>query len=145
EALHSGGDLGAVPNLVYRNDGEIVSNPVIESVHDLDQIPFPARDQFDFHDGRLAYIRVSTSRGCTSSCTFCNAPHARNLIAKEKVWRGASPARVVDEIEHLVDTFGFNTFDFVDSTFEDPGGRAKGKARIAEIAEEILRRDLKIY
>lgn len=49
----------------------------------------------------------------------------------------------MDEIETLVKKYNFRTFDFVDSTFEDPG--KEGKQRIREIALEIINRGLKIY
>ena len=145
EAIHSGESLSLVPNLCYRTGASIVTVPELTAVHDLDELPFPARDQFERHSGKLPFLRISTSRGCTSSCTFCNAPHARNPITRMKVWRGASPRRVVDEIELLADRYDVDTFDFVDSTFEDPGGREVGKRRVAAIAQEILRRGLDIH
>lgn len=146
EALHTGGDLGEVPSLCFLRDGALVETPLSAGVGQLDHLPDPVRDQFEQHARRFPYLRVSTSRGCTSHCTFCNAPHARNRVGPAaKPWRGASPARVVDEIERLVEAYGVNTFDFVDSTFEDPGGAQFGKRRVAAIANEILDRDLMIY
>ncbi len=146
EALHTGRDIGDVPSLCFRRDGAVVETPMATVVHDLDCLPDPVRDQFDRHGSRIPYLRLSTSRGCTSHCTFCNAPHARNRVGPAaKPWRGASPKRVVDEIEVLIKRYGVNTFDFVDSTFEDPGGGRIGKGRVAAICEEIVRRDLRIY
>lgn len=146
EALHTGNDLGEVPGLCFLRDGVLVETLLSAGVGQLDHLPDPVRDQFEQHHRRLPYLRLSTSRGCTSHCTFCNAPHARNRVGPAaKPWRGASPKRVVDEIERLVAAYGVNTFDFVDSTFEDPGGAKIGKARVAAIANEILERDLKIY
>jgi anaerobic magnesium-protoporphyrin IX monomethyl ester cyclase len=149
EALHTDGRLDAVPNLVFRWGDEIRSTALMSAVHDLNHLPFPARDQFEQHGSRLSpdfsYLRISTSRGCTSFCTFCNAPHARNRVGPTKVWRGADPVHVVDEVERLYSDYGVDTFDFVDSTFEDPGGKQKGKERVAAIAQQILDRDLRIY
>lgn len=54
-----------------------------------------------------------------------------------------SPKSVVDEIEMLVKKYDFHTYDFVDSTFEDPG--RKGKIRIETIAREIINRKLDIF
>lgn len=148
EALHAKRDLTAVPNLVHRESGSIVENPITAAIHDLDSIPFPARDQFELHGARQTLrfqsLRVSTSRGCTSFCTFCDAPHARNRMSPTPIWRGASPRSVVDELEMLVDRYGMSTFTIVDSTYEDPGGTSKAKARIAEIAQEIIDRKLQI-
>lgn len=145
EALHSGEPLGGVPSLAYRIPDGVTETPLAPVIADLDRLPFPARDQFEQHGGKLSYIRISTSRGCTARCAFCNAPHARNQIAGGKLWRGASPQRILDEIETLYRKHNFNTFDFVDSTFEDPGGTPKAKARIAEIAQGLIDRNIKIY
>jgi len=147
ETIHSKGDLMTVPNLVYRSSSGIIEqNSMTRPVENLDELPDPARDQFEQHNRKLSYLRISTSRGCTAHCTFCNAPHARNRVSPSiKGWRGASPERVVDEIERLVYKYKFHTFDFVDSTFEDPGGGTIAKARVRRIAEEIIARDLTIY
>lgn len=146
EAVAGGRPWSEVPNLIYRDSGLIAETAMRPGTAQLDDLPFPARDQLRSHDGLLPYVRISTSRGCTSHCTFCNAPHARNRIGPPaKGWRGTSPGRVVDEIECLVREFGANTFDFVDSTFEDPGGGHFAKGRITAIAEEILARGLDIY
>lgn len=147
--LRDGGSLDAVPNLCHRSNGRTISNALAPAVNDLDDLPSPSRAQFEQRGAKLSpsfsYIRISTSRGCTSFCTFCNAPHARNRLANVKPWRGCSPKRVVDEIEALYQAYGCTTFDFVDSTFEDPGGTAKAKARIRAIAEGIIERDLPIF
>ena len=145
EALHSGSSLDDVPSLSFRTEADVKETELAPTIADLDILPFPVRDQFEFHEKRLAYIRVSTSRGCTARCAFCNAPHARNQIVKGKIWRGASPQHILDEVEHLYRQYNFNTFDFVDSTFEDPGGTPKAKARIAEIAQGLIDRGLKVY
>lgn len=116
----------------------------VASVRQIDKLPWPVRDQLEEH-GSLPYLRLSTTRGCTSACTFCNAPHAGNNIASAKLWRQRSPSCILKEIQHLNKTYGATTFDFVDSTFEDPSQHPKGKQRVQEIAEAILSTDLSIY
>lgn len=137
-------NLDAVPGLTTRFSLE--SCKQVTAVDELDELPWPARDQLNrYHEmgKRFPYVRISTSRGCTSFCTFCNAPHVRNNLAKSKVWRGRSPYDIIEEIKYLNKKYGVDTFDFVDSTFEDPG--PKGKERITKIANLILENDLKIY
>lgn len=126
-------------------DGNLVQTPLRTMMHNLDDLPFPSRDQLEQHGGKLEYIRVSTSRGCVARCTFCSAPHAGNKIQPGKLWRGRSPTSVLNELTHLVDTYQFRTYDFVDSTFEDPDGGHLGKGRIQEIANGIIDRQLDIY
>lgn len=131
-----------INGLMYRNtNGSVIKNPDRELIANLDDLPFPIRDQFIARYKRTHHIRVSTSRGCYGNCAFCSSFVGRKQ--KGPRWRGRSPQNVVDELEHLVKTYKFHTFDFVDSTFEDPG--AFGKKRIAEIANLIIERKLNIY
>ena len=141
EAVIGNGDFSSVPNLCYRTPTEVACNPRSGAVHDLDRLPFASRDQVLIGPFRSA--RIATSRGCTSRCSFCNAPHAGNTFTG-KVWRGRSPESVVDEIESIYREHRVRDFEFVDSTFEDPGGTPKAKERIATIARLILQRNLKI-
>jgi radical SAM superfamily enzyme YgiQ (UPF0313 family) len=145
-ASHTGQELAGVGSLVYRDGARVQSNPLAFGVSYLDNIPDPALDRLNEADDLLAYLRVSTSKGCTSHRTSCNAPQASNRVGPAaKSWRGYTPGRVVDEIERLVSTYGCNTFDFVNSTFEDPGGGTLGKQHVAAIADELLGRGLKIF
>jgi anaerobic magnesium-protoporphyrin IX monomethyl ester cyclase len=52
---------------------------------------------------------------------------------------------VLEELEGLVKRYNYRTYDFIDSTFEDPDGGRIGKGRIRKIAEGILERNLNIY
>jgi radical SAM superfamily enzyme YgiQ (UPF0313 family) len=141
-----GEPLTDCPGISYREaGGEIRTNPPRPLIHDLEVLPFPARDQLELHDGKLEYVRVSTSRGCVAHCTFCSAPHLKNRVQAGKPWRARGSQNVVDEVEHLVHRYNFRTFDFVDSTFEDPDGGRVGKKRVGEIASGILDRGLDIY
>ena len=139
--LENNGRLSAVKGLVYREKDKIIINEARDLIEDLDTLPFPARDQFEMHKEKVQYIRISTSRGCLGNCAFCSNFVGR--IQRGAKWRGRTPHNVVDEIEALVKRYRFFTYDFVDSTFEDPG-RA-GKERIRRIAEGIIERKLNIY
>ncbi|MHB1392562.1 MAG: B12-binding domain-containing radical SAM protein [Clostridia bacterium] len=133
--------LSSVKGIMYRDKGEVKVNEEREFIEDLNSLPFPSRDQFNQHDNRSQYIRISTSRGCLGNCGFCSSFVGRKQ--KGPRWRGRSPENIVSEIEQIVKTYNFHTFDFVDSTFEDPG--EEGKRRIRTIATEILNRDIEIY
>lgn len=141
QVVTGNGDFSSVPNLCYRTPADVVCNPLSSAVHDLDRLPFASRDQI--FTGPFRTARIATSRGCTSRCSFCNAPHAGNTLSG-KVWRGRSPESVVDEIEAIYNEHQVRDVEFVDSTFEDPGGTPKAKERIATIARLILQRNLNI-
>ncbi len=136
------GDPAKVKGIMHRDDeNNVIVNEDRELIEDLDTLPFPARDQFIQYNENLQYIRLSTSRGCYGNCAFCSSFVGRKQ--KGPRWRGRSPKNVVDEIEYLVNTYNFHTFDFVDSSFEDVG--KAGKERISCIAREIIDRKLPIY
>ena len=134
------------PGIAYRTDeGSLHQNPPRPLIHNLDVLPYPARDQLVAHGNRLEYVRVSTSRGCVAQCTFCSAPNLGNRVQAGKAWRGRGPGSVLDEVEHVVRQYRFRTLDFIDSTFEDPDGGRVGKKRVRAIAQGILDRGLDIY
>lgn len=143
QAIAEGKDtFEGINGLLFKTtNGEVVINEPRELIKDLDSLPIPARDQFEAHNKNLQYIRLSSSRGCLGNCGFCSAFVGRKQ--KGKRWRGRSPKHVIDEIEYLVNKYDHHTYDFVDSTFEDPG--EQGKERITEIANEIISRKLNIY
>lgn len=146
QRTYLGEPLSQCAGIYYRDaDGELHGTPPQPVLHDLDVLPFPARDQLEQHGNKLEYVRVSSSRGCVAHCTFCSAPHLKNRVQPGKPWRARNTKLLVDEIEELVRRYKFRTFDIVDSTFEDPDGGRVGKARAAEIAGDILSRDLDIY
>lgn len=136
------GDISKIEGLSYRDhNGCVIKNADRHLISDLDSLPLPARDQFINAPKNTQYIRISTSRGCYGGCAFCSSFVGRKQEGAR--WRGRSPLSVVNEIEYLLNTYNFHTFDFVDSTFEDPG--LVGKQRIKEIAQLIIERDMEIY
>lgn len=119
-------------------------NPPEHFIQDLDSLPLPAWDLFPLenywnlrfahgpqHDNR--YLPLLTSRGCPYPCLFCVVP-----ATNQQNWRARSAINVVDEIEHHVNNFGVHEFHIedLDPTISD--------TRIREIANEIIRRELKI-
>lgn len=146
QRLYLGEPLDSMAGICYRTpEGELKQNATRSLMHDLELLPFPARDQLRQHGNKLEYVRVSTSRGCVAQCTFCSAPHLGNRVQAGKPWRGRGAKQIIDEVEMIVKNHNFRTIDFVDSTFEDPDGGRVGKKRIREIAQEILDRKLDIY
>jgi radical SAM superfamily enzyme YgiQ (UPF0313 family) len=59
----------AVPNLTFRRDGEIVTNPVTERIANLDEIPSPfLSNLLNVHAGPVLW---ETNRGCPYRCAYC--------------------------------------------------------------------------
>jgi radical SAM superfamily enzyme YgiQ (UPF0313 family) len=128
------------------DDGKIVVNPHRPAIKDLDAMPFAARDgvRDESHDIEGKYmrdVRITTSRGCTSNCTFC-AVNLNSKLQKTKRWRGRDPIKVVDEIQFLVENYNVKMLNFQDSAFDDPGTLGPKRNRV--FCEEILRRGLEV-
>jgi radical SAM superfamily enzyme YgiQ (UPF0313 family) len=102
----------------------------IGTVTDLDSLPFPDWSAFPYWQFRVGYdfwkfptAYVQSSRGCTLSCSYC--PY---IILENKV-RTRSPERVVDEIRHDIEEYGFQSFKFRDPLF---GAKRKHAEELAE-------------
>ncbi|MBI4845878.1 MAG: radical SAM protein, partial [Candidatus Omnitrophica bacterium] len=79
-------------------------------------------------------IPMVTSRGCSAQCVFCAS---RNYWGR--MYRARSATNVLNEIEFLLDKFGFEEIQFIDDnlTFD--------KKRSKEIFRGIIYRRLKIH
>lgn len=134
EAGNDTNRINQIDSMIYRSNGNIITNQRHQLVEDLEKLPFPARDILI--QNQLKMAQISTSRGCLSACSFC----ASQLLWKR--WRGRSAQSIVDEIELLHNEYGIRFFNFIDGSFED---HKKDSNRIYDIASEIIRRDLNIF
>lgn len=77
---------------------------------------------------------IQTKRGCVHRCIYCSYP-----VLEGRQYRKRLVEHVVDELETASKRLGKGmTFEFVDSTFNDPPGHGE------EICREIIRRDLQV-
>ena len=127
-------------------NGEIVLNGHRPAIKDLDAMPFAARDlieneTYDIQGKLLPDLRITTSRGCTSDCTFC-AVNVNSKWQRASRWRGRDPINVVDEIQELTEKYNAKLINLQDSAFDDPGTLGPKRNRI--FCEEILKRGIEI-
>lgn len=114
-----GEDPAKIRGVWFRDkDGNIMSNGNAEMVHNLDDIPFPARHLLPMEKyyrlssrGRIGEraATVITSRGCPFNCTFCSV----HSIYEWK-WRARTPKNIIDELKLLRDKFGIEHIEFED-------------------------------
>jgi anaerobic magnesium-protoporphyrin IX monomethyl ester cyclase len=118
-------------------NGEKVTGIFATPLKDLNELP--AHDYstiavpryFDLKRARqLDYI---SSLGCRFRCAFCADP-----AVFKRGWTGLRPERIGDEIEQLHARYHFADLAFQDETFFTHA------ARVDAVAEEFLRRDLRI-
>lgn len=132
--------LNGVKGISFLNDGRLHRTPNRRPIDDLDSLPLPARDilPMDFYKtlemGKRKVTSMITSRGCPYGCTFC----ASSEFSGYK-WRARSYERVVDEIEHIMGSYGFNAIAFLDDNF------TLNPERVIAICNEIIKRRIDIY
>ena len=145
EALEEGKkDFRNINGLVFLQNGKPVHTKPRAIISDLDSLPFPARHLLPMKvyneavkenplRGEISkpWTIVTTSRGCPYSCVFCT-----NFIVWGRQWRGRSPKNVVDELEHVVKTYGVKQIDFYDENM------TLDKKRMADICDQIVERGL---
>lgn len=142
-ALTDGKPLGDIGGLIFRlSSGEVVKNPRRPLISDLDKLPWPARHFlpiFNYHDepGSIPTpsVQIWTSRGCPFKCIYCAWPQ---IMYGDNSYRTRRPARVVDEIEWLIDRWGFKSFYIDDDTFNI------GKERVLEFCRLLRERHVNV-
>lgn len=150
--------LDQVRGLGYRDEQNTVFNPHAPLVTDLEAcIPMQAWDLLDMslyrahnwhcfgEPTRKPYASVYTSLGCPYHCTFCciQAPfktgeQALGLKSGVNSYRSWSPVNVVNQLEHLVNTYGVRHVKFADEMF------VLHRNQVIGIADEIIRRGLSL-
>jgi anaerobic magnesium-protoporphyrin IX monomethyl ester cyclase len=140
--LKGGGNPGAIPGVVYREENKAVLSPPRNNIEDLDSIPYPAWDLLPrlpkyYKPSPHSYLKLPStslmsSRGCNGSCTFCARP-----FMGEK-YRAHSADYTVGMIDHLVRVYGIRDIMFYDDNF------LLDKKRVVNICEALLKKDYTI-
>lgn len=128
------GLLRGVGGLSYRANGSVVHNSHMDSISDLNALPFPSRDLLlcpeNYSSEDLGIIM--TSRGCPFACTFCY----KDMFGKTVRYR--SIENVMEEIRHVVKEYDTKQFAFKDDSF------TINKNRIFELCDSIHSCGIKI-
>ena len=135
QRIEAGKSYYDVIGTTCRKGGKITRNPDRPPIENLDELPFPA-----LHLWPMERIRkyedifyIMSSRGCAYWCEFCSTVRMHG-----RKYRARSPKNVVDELEHLHETYGATQFTFADDVF------TLDRVRTEEICKEIKKRKLKI-
>ncbi len=127
-------DIADVHSLVYMNEnGEIITNETAPLL-DMDKIYYPDFDCFDFSKylSPEPVIPVQFGKGCYwGKCTFCD------FYTGQQKFDMKSVKRAVDEVEFLVNKYGYRHFNFVDEAIPPKFYN--------EFSKEVIKRGLKIY
>jgi anaerobic magnesium-protoporphyrin IX monomethyl ester cyclase len=139
-------DFKSIDGLGFKENRKPIITGKRAFIENLDLLPFPARHLLPMElyneavkenplRGEISkpWTIVTTTRGCPYSCRFCSV-----CILWGRTWRARSPKNVVDELEHVVKTFGVKQVDFYDENM------TLDKKRMAEICDLIVELGLKI-
>ena len=111
--LERSGDLSDLPGLVFRNaSGELMRTPGWSQISKLDELPFVDRSLYNLP--RYTHHSMLASRGCPHHCAFCC--NYTGTVRNDGVairWH----EKVLDEMQHLRDTFGAREIFFADDIF----------------------------
>jgi radical SAM superfamily enzyme YgiQ (UPF0313 family) len=106
-ATGRGAETG-IAGLTWRDANGVCHHTESAPLLELDSLPFPAYDLYPVGLAKSSLIPVEAGRGCPFDCTFCST----NLFFSRR-YRIKAPARLVAELSHLHDTYGFTNFDLV--------------------------------
>jgi radical SAM superfamily enzyme YgiQ (UPF0313 family) len=123
-AIDCGDDPVKLPGIMCRGRSSEFNRAT--EFADPNNMPFPEIDRrLDYTPyRRRGSYPIQTKRGCSRRCLYCSYPHLEGAV-----YRCRSPKDVVDEIQQTAARLGTVTFEFVDSTFNDPPGHAEAICR----------------
>ncbi|MCF6156871.1 MAG: radical SAM protein [Candidatus Brocadia sp.] len=128
-----------IPGLAFRDrNGKVVFYPR-PPVQNLDQLPYPARQDMNLYQKKGIVTYIQGSRGCYGHCTFC---YLNPFYGQTNQWRGRSAKNIFDEIFKLYTEHAITNFYFSDANYFGPG--KAGKERAITLAELILTNNLDI-
>lgn len=116
-----GGEFWKTPNFLCKHKGEVIKNPILPLIQDLDKLPFSDRsimyeaDPPLYNDGRKMFF---AARGCPQKCAYCfNSKY--NEIYKDKgpVVRFRSPENIIKEIAEVKGRYPLNVVQMMDDNF----------------------------
>jgi radical SAM superfamily enzyme YgiQ (UPF0313 family) len=128
-------DFKRVPNLYYKENGNIEKSPLSHSEKNLDDLPFPDRtlvpikNYYSTIDKSKTITTMITSRGCPFKCKFC--------FQQDSGWRHRETPNIIKEMEECV-RLGIKNFFIFDETF------TVNKKRALDLCDEIIRRKMNI-
>jgi radical SAM superfamily enzyme YgiQ (UPF0313 family) len=144
--LSSNANLSVINGLAWKDNGEMIVNPPRRLIEDLNQLPYPARDNIEVYntsewDYKKRTANILASRGCYANCSFCSIKSFYNASKGKKI-RFRDPKKVVDEIEYLQENYRVNQIFFSDDNFRAPD--KINPLWSTNIANEIIKRRMKI-
>ena len=128
-AIEKNKKINGIKGLAFKEKEKTIITLPRSRIINLDSLPMPAYDLLPM--GKFKGGVIVSSRGCPFQCTFCTQG------VQKGAWLFRTPKNVVDEIQVLVEKYGFKHIYFQDLEF------TVHNKRVIEICDEIIKRKLK--
>ena len=132
-----------IAGLVWRDNGQVVTNPVREHIPDLDTLPFPAYEKLagfpdKYNLPLFSYINTPgatmiTSRGCPYQCSYCD----RSVF--KRGYRYNSAEFIYEHLLYLSKQFGVRHVTIYDDLF------TANRKRITKFCDLIISKPLGMH
>ncbi len=128
-----------IKGITCRDDAGFSKNPLREAIEDLDELPWPDRDDIPYESQDLPTASLLGSRGCPWDCTFCSI---RPFYEAQggPLRRFRRPAEVAREMLTLHRERNVPVFLFQDDDFLAGGTKARQWA--CDIATELVKAEV---
>jgi len=111
-----------IKNLWFKKNGKIIKNPVRPLIQNIDSIPLPDREIFDYHKylewnhGTATFL---STRGCPFNCSYCINHFLMKLYARRGYVRFRSINSLFKEIKQVLKIYKdkVRNIEFYDDTF----------------------------
>jgi anaerobic magnesium-protoporphyrin IX monomethyl ester cyclase len=137
--LSAGADWKDVAGIAYRDGERIIANPLRAPEQQLDRLPLPVRDGYDYAAEDPPTAALLGSRGCPWHCSFCSI---RPFYQAQggRLRRLREPGAILREMRQLYAEHDVRVFLFQDDDFLAGGPTARAWAR--SVADEIMASEL---
>lgn len=144
EALETSADLSGVDGIIYRKDNTWITTNQRAEIMDLDTIPFPDYDGFEFGElfkkqaldlygfANKNTATVTFGRSCPFNCTFCFHPSGSK-------YRQRSLDSVFSEIDMIIEKYPIQNLAITDELF------SYKKEYLDEFCHRIKKYNLKFF
>lgn len=161
DKMRDGEDYTNVESLYFKlEDGSFKRNPIRPLFSDLDRLPIPDFELFDYDNlesSKVGTAIVIVSRGCFYNCTYCGNGNFRKVYPNKKIYaRFRSPENAILYLKTLLSRHPqikfinfrdaiFNMFPdwfdrFIDMYKEEIGLPCTGNIRFDILTEETVKR-----
>lgn len=122
-------DYRHIAGITWRENGQVMETPGDTVIQDLDELPFPAYDQFPVEKLGMSSINVEAGRGCPFKCTFCSTA---TFFGRR--YRLKSAKRLCQELDFLYEQYGISDFGLTHDLF------TVNRAKVIEFCDEVKNR-----